>query len=88
MSQGTMQPTPAQRRWILMSMTAVLSMVMMNETTVAVALPSIARDLGMSVHRSSSVISVYILSFAAFVPFGGRLGDLFGRRTFYHFLFS
>ena len=65
-----------------MSMTAVLSMVMMNETTVAVALPSIARDLDMSVHRSSAVISVYILSFASFVAFGGRLGDLFGRRNF------
>ena len=82
MSQETIQHTPAQRRWILMSMTAVLSMVMMNETTVAVALPSIARDLDMSVHRSSAVISVYILSFASFVAFGGRLGDLFGRRNF------
>ncbi|MDG1958396.1 MAG: MFS transporter [Candidatus Binatia bacterium] len=82
MSQETIQHTSAQRRWILMSMTAVLSMVMMNETTVAVALPSIARDLGMSVHRSSAVISVYILSFASFVAFGGRLGDLFGRRNF------
>ena len=78
MAPGDSEP---RRGWILFAMTAVLSMVLMNETTVSVALPAISRQFDLGVRRASWVVNLYILTFASFVAFGGRLGDLFGRRN-------
>ena len=70
-----------RRGWVLVGMTAVLSMVLMNETTVSVALPSITKDLGLGINGAGWVINVYILVFASLVAVGGRLGDLYGRHN-------
>src|SRR5256714_9176200 len=57
-----------------------LFMIMLDNTVVNVALPSIERDLGSSLSSLEWTINGYTLSFAVLLATGGRLGDIFGRR--------
>jgi EmrB/QacA subfamily drug resistance transporter len=59
-------------------MTGSLSMILIDETVVSVALPTIQRDLDMSQAGLQWIVNAYLLSFAAFVAVGGRLGEMFG----------
>ena len=72
------------RRWlVLATMTGSLSMVMIDQTVVSVALPTMQRDLGLSSAGVQWVVNAYLLSLAVLVAFGGRLADLLGaERTF------
>jgi MFS family permease len=54
--------------------------VSLDQYIVVVALPDIARDLGYSARTLQSVISAYAVVSAGFLLFGGRAGDLLGRR--------
>ena len=65
--------------WILATMTGALSMVLIDETVVSVALPAIQRDLHMSQTGLQWVVNAYLLALASCVAAGGRLGDLFGQ---------
>ncbi|WP_327294779.1 MULTISPECIES: MFS transporter [unclassified Streptomyces] len=47
---------------------------------VGVALPTIQRDLGMASGSLQWVVSAYPLGYGGFLPLGGRVADLFGRR--------
>src|ERR671931_61279 len=66
--------------WTLGAMCFALFMIMLDNTVVNVALPSIERDLGSSLSSLEWVINGYTLAFAVFLATGGRLGDIFGRR--------
>jgi len=66
--------------WALAAMCFALFMIMLDNTVVNVALPSIQRDLGASIAGLEWTINGYTLSFAVFLATGGRLGDIFGRR--------
>jgi EmrB/QacA subfamily drug resistance transporter len=68
-----------RRWWILATMTGALSMVLIDETVVSVALPAIQRDLHMSETGLQWVVNAYLLAFASLVAVGGRLGELFGQ---------
>jgi EmrB/QacA subfamily drug resistance transporter len=57
-----------------------LFMVMLDNTVVNVALPSIQRDLHASLSALEWTASAYTLTFAVLLVTGGRLGDIFGRR--------
>src|SRR5881398_977924 len=57
-----------------------LFMIMLDNTIVNVALPSIQKDLGASISSLEWTINGYTLSFAVLLATGGRLGDIFGRR--------
>src|SRR5262245_36534685 len=57
-----------------------LFMIMLDNTVVNVALPSIQRDLHASISGLEWTTSGYTLSFAVMLATGGRLGDIFGRR--------
>jgi EmrB/QacA subfamily drug resistance transporter len=50
-------------------------------TMVNVALPAIARQVGLSEAALSWVVSAYMVTFGGFLLLGGRAGDLIGRRT-------
>jgi len=64
-------------------MTGSLSMVMIDQTVVSVALPTMQRDLGLSTAGVQWVVNAYLLSLAVLVAFGGRLADLLAaERTF------
>src|SRR4051794_16423626 len=62
-----------------------LFMIMLDNTVVNVALPSIQKDLGASISGLEWTINGYTLSFAVLLATGGRLGDIFGRRRMFVF---
>jgi EmrB/QacA subfamily drug resistance transporter len=69
-----------RRWWTLGAMCFALFMIMLDNTVVNVALPSIQRDLGASLSSLEWTINGYTLAFAVILATGGRLGDIFGRR--------
>jgi EmrB/QacA subfamily drug resistance transporter len=70
-----------RRWWTLGAMCFALFMVMLDNTAVNVALPSIQRDLDATIAGLEWTMNAYTLSFAVLLVTGGRLGDIFGRRT-------
>ena len=66
--------------WTLGAMCFALFMIMLDNTVVNVALPSIQSDLGASISGLEWTTNGYTLSFAVLLATGGRLGDIFGRR--------
>ncbi len=71
--------------WTLGAMCFALFMIMLDNTVVNVALPSIQRDLNASISGLEWTINGYTLSFAVLLATGGRLGDIFGRRRMFLF---
>jgi MFS family permease len=57
-----------------------LFMVMLDNTVVNVALPSIQRELGATVSGLALVLDAYVLVFASLLLTAGSLGDRYGRR--------
>jgi EmrB/QacA subfamily drug resistance transporter len=72
-----------RRWWTLGAMCFALFMLMLDNTVVNVALPSIQRDLGASLASLEWTINAYTLSLAVLLVVGGRLGDIFGRRRIF-----
>jgi EmrB/QacA subfamily drug resistance transporter len=76
--------TSANRRWwTLAAVSLGLFMIMLDNTVVNVALPSIERDLGARLSELEWIVSGYALTFAAFLLTGGKLADLLGRRRIF-----
>jgi len=74
---------PAKRWWVLITMTGSLSMILIDQTVVSVALPTMQRDLDLTQTGLQWVVNAYLLAIAVFVALGGRIGDLIGNeRTF------
>jgi EmrB/QacA subfamily drug resistance transporter len=69
-----------RRWWTLAAMCFALFMIMLDNTVVNVALPSIKEDLGASYSTLEWTVSAYTLSLGVLLITGGRLGDIFGRR--------
>src|SRR5690349_2638819 len=59
---------------------AVAFLDFIDATIVNVALPSIRRDLGVSVSTLVWIPSGYLLTYGGFMLLGGRAADLLGRR--------
>ena len=79
-SPGVGRGAPSSRRWlVLVAMTGSLSMIMLDQTVVAVALPSMARELPLSPHGQQWVLNAYVLAIATLVALGGRAADRLGR---------
>ncbi|CAN5456133.1 MFS transporter [soil metagenome] len=74
-----------RRWWTLAAMCFALFMVMLDNTVVNVALPSIQRDLGASLSGLEWTVNAYTLAFGVLLVTGGRLGDIFGRRKVFLF---
>jgi EmrB/QacA subfamily drug resistance transporter len=72
-----------RRWWALGAMCFALFMIMLDNTVVNVALPSIQRSLHASTTTLEWTVNAYTLSFAVLLVTGGRLGDLFGRRAIF-----
>src|SRR5271169_1314498 len=58
-------------------------MIMLDNTVVNVALPSIERDLHVSIESLEWIVTAYALTFAALLITGGKLGDLYGRKLIF-----
>src|SRR3979411_2122765 len=72
-----------RRWWALGAMCFALFMIILDNTVVNVALPSIQRSLHASTASLEWTVNAYTLSFAVLLVTGGRLGDLFGRRKLF-----
>jgi EmrB/QacA subfamily drug resistance transporter len=72
-----------RRWWALGAMCFALFMIMLDNTVVNVALPSIQRSLNATTTTLEWTVNAYTLSFAVLLVTGGRLGDLFGRRRIF-----
>ncbi|MFI6118944.1 MFS transporter [Streptomyces sp. NPDC051064] len=69
-------------RWLVLVVLGVAQlMVTLDATVVNIALPAAQHDLGFSDGSRQWVITGYALAFGSLLLLGGRLGDLFGRRT-------
>ncbi|WUT66698.1 MFS transporter [Streptomyces sp. NBC_00670] len=72
------------RRWKALSVTLVAGfMSLLDVTIVAVALPSMQRELHTSAPAIQWVVSGYALTFALVLVAAGRLGDALGRRRIF-----
>jgi EmrB/QacA subfamily drug resistance transporter len=69
--------------WTLAAVAFGLFMIMLDNTVVNVALPSIQRDLHVSISELEWVVTAYALTFAALLITGGKLADLYGRRRIF-----
>src|SRR6516165_7981253 len=70
----------ARRWWILGVVGLAQLMVVLDATIVNIALPSAQRDLGFTTVHRQWVVTAYALAFGSLLLFGGRLGDLIGRK--------
>jgi EmrB/QacA subfamily drug resistance transporter len=73
-----------QRRRLIIIGALLLGMLLaaLDQTIVATALPTIAGDLhGLS--HLSWVVTAYLLASTVSTPLWGKLGDLYGRKTFF-----
>ena len=57
--------------------------VFLEGTVVNVALPAIARDLGLGLDGVQWVVNAYLLALGALTLLGGALGDRYGRRRLF-----
>ena len=72
-----------RRWWTLAAMCFALFMIMLDNTVVNVALPSIQRSIHASFSALQWTVNAYTLSLAVLLVTGGRLGDIFGRRKIF-----
>jgi EmrB/QacA subfamily drug resistance transporter len=71
----------ATRRWLVLGVMCLsLLLIVMDNTIVNVALPTLQRDLDASTTQLQWIVDAYILVFAGLLLTMGSLGDRFGRR--------
>src|SRR3954468_4259198 len=71
--------------WTLGAMCFALFMIMLDNTVVNVALPSIQRSLHTTLSNLEWTVNAYTLTFGVLLVTGGRAGDIFGRRRMFLF---
>jgi EmrB/QacA subfamily drug resistance transporter len=74
---------PNRRWWTLGAMVFALFMIMLDNTVVNIALPSIGRSLSATQSQLEWALNSYVLTFAALILLGGKLGDRFGRKRMF-----
>jgi len=76
--------TEENRKWWTLGAVAFgLFMIMLDNTIVNVALPTIARDLRIGISELEWVVNGYALTFAVIMLTGGKLADMLGRRRIF-----
>jgi EmrB/QacA subfamily drug resistance transporter len=79
---GALPAQPDRRRWLVLAVVGIAQlMIVLDITVMNIALPSAQKALDFSNIDRQWVITAYSLSFGSLLLFGGRLGDLFGRRV-------
>src|ERR1700735_5765902 len=73
---------PDPRRWFILAVVGLAQlMIVLDITVMNIALPSAQQALHFSNVDRQWVITAYALAFGSLLLFGGRLGDLFGRKV-------
>ncbi|HVU73667.1 MAG TPA: MFS transporter [Mycobacteriales bacterium] len=72
------------RRWAAFAVLCLGTlMVVLDQTIVNVALPSIRTSLGFSETSLAWVVNAYLLTYGGFLLLSGRLGDIYGQRRIF-----
>jgi EmrB/QacA subfamily drug resistance transporter len=72
------------RKWLTLAAVSFgLFMIMLDNTVVNVALPSIQQDLGADLSELEWIVTGYALTFASLMLVGGKLADAYGRRKIF-----
>jgi EmrB/QacA subfamily drug resistance transporter len=66
---------------VLTAMIFAVAMMFIDQTIVALAIPSLNQDLKLSPTGTQWIVNGYLLSLAALFPLGGRVADIVGHRT-------
>jgi EmrB/QacA subfamily drug resistance transporter len=83
MSATHLNQVVPDRRKLRLSLVVVATaqlMLVLDDTIANIALPSIQKEFGVPVVLLPWIISAYVLAFGSLLLFGGRVGDLYGRR--------
>ena len=67
-------------RLVLVAMTLANAMILVDQTAVPLALPDIMKAFSVGSQKVQWVLNASLLPLAGLLVFGGRLGDLLGRR--------
>jgi EmrB/QacA subfamily drug resistance transporter len=70
----------SNKNLVLAAMVFAVAMTFIDQTIVAIAIPNIQKELSLTGTESQWVINGYLLALSALFAFGGRLGDVLGRR--------
>src|ERR1700679_1647186 len=74
--------TSSDRRWWALGVLSITQlMVALDATVINIALPHAQTDLHFSSANRQWLITAYALSFGSLLLVGGRLSDMWGRRT-------
>lgn len=79
----TNPPASRSRRGALAVLSAGSMMIILDGSVVAVALPAMGADLGLTPAGLSWVVNAYLVAFGGLLLLSGRLGDLLGRRRLF-----
>lgn len=83
---SSVQLSTSSTRWdarlwgVLLTVSVVVGLDALDVSMVAVALPSIQADIGLSTGALQWIISAYVLGYGGLLLLGGRTADLLGRR--------
>src|SRR3954470_22202697 len=78
--------TPDPKRWVaLVVLSSSLFIIVLDNTILNVAVPTIIREFKTTVSALQWVIAGYSLVFASLLISFGRIGDIFGRRRLFFF---
>ncbi len=69
------------KKLVLTAMIFAVAMTFIDQTIVAIAVPELQKDLGLSSTGVQWIINGYLLALSALFAFGGRLGDILGHRS-------
>lgn len=69
------------RWWFLVAISLGTGLILLDESVVGLALPTLQSDLGMSLTGSHWIVSAYLLVFACLIAAAGKLGDMIGLRN-------
>jgi EmrB/QacA subfamily drug resistance transporter len=70
----------SNKNLVLAAMVFAVAMTFIDQTIVAIAIPSLQKDLSLTATGSQWIINGYLLALSALFAFGGKLGDVLGRR--------
>jgi len=77
-------PPPDPRRWVTLAIVVIAALiVVLDNTVLTVAIPSILADFHTTLPSLQWVLTGYSLVFATLLIIGGRLGDVFGHRRMF-----
>ena len=73
--------SPSYKWWVAGTIMLSVFMVLMNLSTVSLALPSIMTTLSMSLDEAQWVVTAYMIASAVVIPTVGWLGNVLGNRN-------